>query len=222
MHTAHTLEMQMWKHKGNKTCNSVSFLWTAVLHEPLSRNIGYILLSVVQHRQMGSAGKKSYTQSNVLCGKKDNKTSNIEKLQTRMRVTPKCYVYSCWKGWICRCKMLYFRTSQVNMNVHTLQHKVSACCCCMNRKIRMPTSHHEINCEFLSTAFFVVATAAWVEVWKKFSHVSFCFVGGFWIWLLNFDLSPLVGRDGSFQPSKISANRGHVLLHRFVKFNIHF
>lgn len=68
-------------------------------------------------------------------------------------------------------------------------YKVSACCCCMNRSIPVPTSHNEISCEVFSAVLFVVAIAVWVEVWKRFSHVSFSFVGGFWIWLQSSDLS---------------------------------
>ena len=60
-------------------------------------------------------------------------------------------------------------------------YKVSACCCCMNRNIPVPTSHNEISCEVFSAVLFVVAITVWVEVWKRFSHVSFSFVGGFWI-----------------------------------------
>lgn len=44
----------------------------------------------------------------------------------------------------------------------------------------------------LLNSLFVVAIAMWVEVWKRFSHVSFCLVGGFWIQLSSVDPAPFV------------------------------
>lgn len=124
--------------------------------------------------------------------------SNLEKLWPRMHVTPKC----------CSCIMLeqldlpvqnriFWRITARCECTHW-QHKVSACCNSMNRKIPLPTSHNEINCEVLSNIFFVVVAVVWVEVWKGFSHVSVCFVGGCWIWFLRFEVSSLVGRDEFF------------------------
>lgn len=102
------------------------------------------------------------------------------------KVTSECNVYS---SILLDLSVQIFGTLKCNMHSHTgctkCQHVVAA----RNRSIPVPTSHNEISCEVFSAVLFVVAIAVWVEVWKRFSHVSFSFVGGFWIWLQSSDLS---------------------------------